>query len=116
MSVKHPWTSYRKCLSCGKTRTSKPLDTCTQPKHFANYTQMVSLARSWEMRNWRFHQYGLRVEEYDAFLAKQGFKCAICGNPCENFKRSLSVDHNHDTGKNRGLLGLRCNAGVGVVE
>jgi hypothetical protein len=50
---------------------------------------------------------GLSVEEYDAMLKAQGGGCAICGNPPKT--RRLDVDHDHKTGKVRGLLCHRCN-------
>lgn len=50
---------------------------------------------------------GLSLEEYDALLAAQGGGCAICGNPPKT--RRLDVDHDHRTGKVRGLLCHRCN-------
>lgn len=47
-------------------------------------------------------------------IAKHGDKCAICEKPRTAFKNSLSVDHNHRTGKIRGLLCFKCNRfGVG---
>lgn len=36
-------------------------------------------------------------------------KCAICKKHESLFKRRLSVDHNHATGKIRALLCFRCN-------
>lgn len=35
--------------------------------------------------------------------------CAICKKHESNFKKRLAVDHNHKTGKVRGLLCYRCN-------
>ena len=55
----------------------------------------------------RRRQLGLSVEDYDAMLAAQGGVCAICGNPPKT--RRLDVDHDHKTGKVRGLLCHRCN-------
>lgn len=50
--------------------------------------------------------YGLTLEEYDALLAAQGGKCAICkGTRTYN----LQVDHCHKTGFTRGLLCKGCN-------
>lgn len=38
-----------------------------------------------------------------------GACCAICKKPESHFKNRLAVDHNHRTGKVRGLLCYRCN-------
>jgi hypothetical protein len=51
--------------------------------------------------------YGMSRDEYDARLAAQGGRCAICRNAPR--KRRLAVDHNHKTGEIRGLLCTRCN-------
>lgn len=39
----------------------------------------------------------------------QGAKCAICSRHESEFKNKLGVDHNHKTGKVRGLLCYFCN-------
>ena len=53
-------------------------------------------------------RYGLTPEEFDGFLAKQGFLCPIC------LKRpAVHVDHDHSTGKVRGILCEMCNGGLG---
>ncbi len=50
--------------------------------------------------------------QYDAMLASQGALCAICRKP--EFGRRLAVDHDHATGRVRGLLCTRCNTGLGM--
>jgi hypothetical protein len=61
------------------------------------------------------HQYGLTVEEYDEMLAAQGGVCAICKSDDPGHgKKNFCVDHNHDTGKVRGLLCKDCNTGLGM--
>lgn len=56
-------------------------------------------------------RYGLTLEQHDAMLAAQNGVCAICCRPEEHKKYTrLSVDHDHDTGKVRGLLCRRCNS------
>lgn len=47
--------------------------------------------------------------DYAAMHADQDGKCAICSTP----RSRLSVDHDHITGKNRGLLCSQCNWGLG---
>jgi Recombination endonuclease VII len=55
------------------------------------------------------HRYGLSWEDYQAMLARQDGKCAIC--ECE-FTHTPFVDHCHITGKVRRLLCRDCNTGL----
>jgi hypothetical protein len=50
---------------------------------------------------------GVSHEEYLDTLAAQDGHCALC--PSRPRTRSLHVDHDHRTGKIRGLLCYRCN-------
>lgn len=49
---------------------------------------------------------------YDAVLRDQGGVCAICRKPPKVGGRRLHIDHDHKTGKVRGLLCARCNRGL----
>ena len=60
--------------------------------------------------------YGISLDDYDRMLKEQGEKCAICKRPRSENNRNLHVDHNHATGKVRGLLCIRCNAGLGYFR
>ena len=53
-------------------------------------------------------KFGMTIEEYDAMLEAQGGGCFICGRPPRE-DISLHVDHDHLTGKVRGILCFRCN-------
>lgn len=58
------------------------------------------------------YSFGLRLDEYNAMLAAQGNACAICRLP-PNSKRAFAVDHDHNTGRLRGLLCNNCNLLLG---
>ena len=51
--------------------------------------------------------------KYQEILESQNNQCAICGTDAKEFKKALSVDHNHVTKKIRGLLCVNCNVGLG---
>src|SRR3990167_5374904 len=58
--------------------------------------------------------YGITTQQWDRLFELQGCKCPIClqslrkpGN--KEGKRAASVDHDHATGRVRGLLSYRCN-------
>lgn len=62
--------------------------------------------------------YGLSIADYEAMLKAQNFQCAVCGREDNENHRSgrkipLVVDHDHETGKVRGLLCGSCNRGLG---
>lgn len=64
-------------------------------------------------------QYKITLEQYDKMFAFQGGVCAICGCPetvkLKNIAKRLSIDHNHITGKVRGLLCHNCNQALGLL-
>lgn len=63
----------------------------------------------------KLRQWGLTVEAYEQLLTEQGGVCAICSRPCPS-GRKLAVDHDHETGRVRGLLCGVCNRGLGYFK
>jgi hypothetical protein len=61
-------------------------------------------------------RYGITRKEYLEILNKQNNKCAICGKPRQNHSRNFALDHNHKTGKIRGIVCDGCNYGIGFLE
>jgi Recombination endonuclease VII len=73
--------------------------------------------RKRSIRNSRLKRFGITLADYEAILDIQGGLCAICGKS-EVMKRNgritwLCVDHDHKTGKVRGLLCKHCNVMIG---
>lgn len=61
-------------------------------------------------------KYGLTKEDYQNMLKDQNFRCKICTKTIFEFKSRFVVDHDHRTGKVRGLLCNKCNAGLGMFQ
>lgn len=60
--------------------------------------------------------YGITEKEWGDLLKKQGGLCPICGKALPLEKKKIHLDHDHQTGKLRGLLHSRCNLWVGYYE
>lgn len=61
-------------------------------------------------------RYGITIDDYILLFESQNGVCAICGLPervLNGKQKPLSVDHDHETGKVRGLLCNDCNRGLG---
>ena len=65
-------------------------------------------------RNSRIRAYGIEPNEYYEMLEKQGQGCAICKSGPTY--RAMNIDHDHATGKVRGLLCDSCNMSLGHIE
>ncbi len=60
------------------------------------------------------HRYGIDQMEYNRLLVEQLGNCAICRKPPTD--KPLVVDHNHDTGKVRGLIHSGCNVAIAILD
>ncbi len=58
-------------------------------------------------------KYGVDLAAYEKMLSNQKGKCAICGKEQE---RAFDVDHDHKTGRVRGLLCSNCNRMLGHAQ
>lgn len=67
---------------------------------------------NWQLKNY----YGIDLKDWEALYAKQGLRCAICPAIENKNGRRLCVDHDHDTGRVRGLLCNRCNRALGLFR
>ena len=86
------------CKECERTRkTEAARKRFTDPASRANETQRQKL--------WR---YGLTPTAYSQLVDQHGGRCAVC-----NTEADLRIDHDHTTGKVRGLLCHHCNVALG---
>lgn len=91
------------CKECDKARIKKYR--CTTKSSLAT-------------RNTAYKKlYGITIQQYEELFTEQKGKCAICYSDVNDKIRStLSVDHDHTTGRIRGLLCSKCNAGLGMFK
>lgn len=80
-------------------------------KKRAKYAANEAIRHDRKSRNLK-QNYGLTLDQYNDLCKQQNFLCAICGEP---ELRGLVVDHCHKSGRNRALLCVGCNLGLGAL-
>lgn len=91
------------CVVCGGERDREDITQCSR-----------CLDRNRDNR--LYHLYGITRDEFNNLLKSQGFKCAICHKNLEERGKNTCVDHDHETGKVRGILCMLCNLWLGRYE
>jgi len=101
--------------TCNRCSKEKPSDKF--PK--LNYgTYLCDICVREENEKHQLHRQGCSDQQLRTLLEVQNGRCAICGashghRSCYDRKCRLAVDHDHRTGKVRGLLCNSCNRGLG---
>ena len=88
-----------------------------------NSTRFKATTKAWRDRNKEKNRlihkncklksnFGITLEDFNRMFKEQNGKCKICSKGLIK----PHVDHNHDTGKVRGLLCNQCNRGLGFFN
>ena len=88
-----------------------------------NKQQVIDAATRWRRANpektsaiHRLKRHGITQDQFIAMKESQGFGCKVCGRPESECTKGLCIDHDHKTGKIRGLLCNGCNAALGFMQ
>lgn len=121
--VRRHWSYI--CRECHKAALRFRYATDAAYRESKLYVKKVNYRETW-LRS----EYGISVAEYDAIFLRQGCKCGLCGAQ-EHGRTGKSgrhsgirlwkpehwpVDHDHETGKVRGILCHTCNTRIGAFE
>ena len=115
-------------FTCRRCRVSKSLDefywdsaragvypyckVCQRSESLARHYRKAAADPTYLRRKSLKQRYGMTLEAYEEMVEKQEGRCLICGE----LPPALFIDHDHATGKVRGLLCPRCNGALGVIE
>jgi len=81
--------------------------------------ESVAAYRKQYYAHYRTGKYGITLDEFFVLYIEQCGLCKICGTEIGLTSADGNVahiDHNHDTGKVRGLLCMSCNQGLGLFK
>lgn len=116
-STKDKRATYCKVCAKVKDRERRAQDHEGYKQYLREWREMNREQQKRSMRNWRLKVYGLTPDDYIDMYEQQEGKCLLCGESGETFGgRRLHIDHDHETGKVRGLLCGLCNAGIGMLK
>ena len=118
---------YSVCKSCGRRTCNRPSPSCSEPKHQVAYSKARARHDKWYQKEDRREYmkkanlkglYGISLDDFEALWAKQRGRCAIvsCRRPLELRAGGYAIDHNHTSGKVRGILCTPCNLALGWYE
>lgn len=122
----------KKCPDCGKKYPySEFYNNKNDSRGMSSQCKkcMMKRRKVWEVENPDMHfdkrrgyglrkNYGITINDYNDMFEKQNGLCAVCGSDSNGTTRSkhLFVDHDHTTGKIRGLLCNKCNQALGLLN
>jgi hypothetical protein len=91
-------------------KTKEKMKESTHVYYKENRKKIIKYSQKYNLQK----VYNLTEKEYEQMFIIQDFKCSICGREQDlKWKRRLAIDHDHLTGKIRGLLCHHCNMGLG---
>lgn len=119
------YSSY--CRKCLASYYQKRYQNLTTTQKLAIQKRHAAYQRKWYEKNRRHvldqqcsQKYGLSVSDYRELCDHAKNVCQICGQPetitYRKRKRALVIDHNHKTGKIRGILCNKCNTLLGYAN
>jgi len=112
-------STTKQCTKCHRVKPIEDFHNCSRNKdgkhHYCKlclnaYNKKTSYQRriSW--------LYGVSKEQYAEMLKRHNKRCGICRQKPKKGEKRLGIDHDHSTGRIRGLLCQRCNLGLAWYE
>lgn len=96
-----------------RTRKKYPYDPVKgKEKNRAQYLKHRDRILAKRRESFRRDLYGLEPADYLKLVDGQGGKCPVCGDKLSDG----CVDHDHQTGRVRGVLCRKCNAALGLLR
>ena len=111
----------RQCSKCRQVKPStdyvpyadgRRRRTCTECRN----KMRVAYSPEQKRHNTLQQRYGISIYEWNRRFDKQGKRCALCKSLDPKHVRGFQTDHDHVTGKYRGILCNSCNTDIAAYE
>jgi len=119
-------TKTKKCTKCGNRWLAttryfyvdiRRKDGLANPcKHCKRKYEETSRAKQLDANRHLKYRYEITIGIYDSLYIKQSGRCGVCNKHQSMIDNKLDVDHDHKTGKVRGLVCNQCNRLIGCYE
>ncbi len=118
-AFKHPhWLKCRRCANGGKDALDY------DPVEFAEFCRNIEVKNSEKQRvaeekafrRSLHYRYGVALDWFDKQLARQGNRCACCGDKLQGKRRLSPVHHSHSAGDVLHILCHSCNIMEGFAR
>lgn len=122
------WTIDHTLFRCKRCGIEKPASEMRHDYRYICLACFSDLGNDWQRKHpvqsarhkrnsHLIKKFGITVAEAESMLVAQGGVCAICREPIQDIRGySPHVDHDHSTGKIRGILCHQCNNGLGLFK
>jgi len=114
---KSPDTLHYRCRLCRKKyRRQQEVKERTSVYNKKYAEQNPELMKAKDRKNSLKRFWNMTPEQFEALKEKQGGTCALCNKTESNPHKNLCIDHDHTTGKIRGLLCDNHNRAMGLFK
>lgn len=119
----HTLVHGKTCIECGVLKAAPAFAAsnreqdryCARCLDCQAQLKATRVRRRGKGRDWKKQKYGMSIREFDRMLSAQQHACVICRKPHSSDK-PLCVDHEHASGRVRGLLCGHCNTAIGYLR
>lgn len=105
----------KKCTRCKKEKPFEDFYRIGKGTRGGPYRSWCKKCHTTQPRN-DFRKYGLTPESRESLLSSVGYACEVCKVSHYDSVRGLMIDHDHKTGKIRGVLCKNCNFAEGFTR
>ena len=107
------------CVECDQIGTHVAFGLCKKCYNRKHRNKNLAKYRA-SARRYVIQRYGITEDVFVALCEEQYYTCAICDTPlCMSGsvrEQRACIDHDHKTGKVRGILCASCNSALGLFK